>query len=206
MTMRQRFALVSLVLLLGGCGGGGQVKTHQLAVNDRWDYARTITTIQNGSTTTNQANVTWRVTTAFFNGQNRLAFNYSPNDMAVEKLVVSQDGFSHQVDIIGTTESGIETTQASTYLPGTIQTGATFPTLIITTDAVIPAVASVGAMEKVTVRAGSYQAYKITASSGGTTVTSWVRPEFAAPVKQVIVEVENGLTRTTDFQLTATSV
>jgi hypothetical protein len=207
--MRTRLYALLPFVLLAGCGGGGDAgltKSRLLDVGDRWTYARTTTTIENGQTSTNQATVSWTVGTSNFQGQSRLGINFSPNDMAASRLVIRQDTFSRQVDIIGTVAGTVEATQSAVHVPGTLQQGATFPALIVTPTALVNATATVGAEETVTVRSGTYRAHKVTASSNGVTMTSWLRPGLGAPVKLVIVETSPTLTRTIDYQLTGTNV
>ncbi|MGV3618956.1 MAG: hypothetical protein ACO1SV_26820 [Fimbriimonas sp.] len=207
--MRTRLYALLPLLLLAGCGGGGDAgltKSRLLDLGDQWTYARTTTTIENGETTTNSANVTWRVATAQFQGQSRLAITMTPDDQAVSRLIIRQDTFSRQVDIIGSVAGTTETTQAAVYIPGTLQQNASFPALIITPTRTVNATANVGPEESVTVRSGTYRAHKVTATSNGVTVTMWLRPGLGAPVKQVVVETGPSLTRTIDYQLTGTNV
>lgn len=202
------YALLPL-LLLAGCGGGGDAgltKSRLLDLGDRWTYARTTTTIENGGTTTNQADVAWTVTNGLFQGQNRLAISFSPNDMAAARLVIRQDTFSRQVDIIGTVSGTVETNQSAVHVPGTLQQNTSYAALIVTPTQLVNATANVGPEESVTVRSGTYRAHKVTATAGGVTMTSWLRPGLGAPVKLVIVETSPTLTRTIDYQLTGTNV
>lgn len=207
--MRTRLYALMPLLLLAGCGGGGDAgltKSRLLDLGDRWTYARTTTTIENGNTTTNQSDVSWTVTTGNFQGQSRLGISFAPNDMAAARLVIRQDTFSRQVDIIGSVSATVETPQSAVHVPGTLQQNATYPALIVTPTALVNATATVGAEESVTVRSGTYRAHKVTASSNGVTMTSWLRPGLGAPVKLVIVETSPTLTRTIDYQLTGTNV
>ena len=209
-TMRHRLLLLScLVMGLFGCGGGGDAgltKPRLLDIGDRWDFARTTTTITNGQTTTDQRDVTWRIASAPFQGQTRMSLTFTPTDMAADRLAIRQDTFSRQVDIIGSVKGVTETAQSSVYIPASLAQGYTFPTLIVTPTQIVAANATVGREESVTVRNGTYRAYKITATAGGVTLTQWLRPGLGVPIKQVIVENDAILVRTTDWQLIGTNV
>jgi hypothetical protein len=210
--MRFRIGVLASLFVLAGCGGGGgstgPTKVRLLQTGDRWTYARTTTTIEGGNTTTAQADVTWRIVSVLFGFQNRLAIAYEPNDQAASNLVLRQDSFSRQVDIIGTVTAsdGSEVVRDAVLYPGTLVLNASYPTFIVTPSDVVAAVATIGPQERVTVRAGSYMAHKVTITSTNVTLTQWIRPDLGAPVKQVLVETTPTRVRTIDWQLASSSI
>lgn len=208
------FGLSVAVLSLGatvGCGGGaadaGLTDARKLQVGNVWDYQRTTTTIQNGSSSTNNDSVRVQVGQRTFQGQSRLAFNFTPAYTHAASQILSQDSFNNQAETIGViAANGTETALDATYLPGKLNTGDAFSNMVITPTGLTFGNAQVGREETITTFAGNYIAKKVVTSASGVTCTSWIRPGLGVAVKTVIVETGTNFTRTTEYVLTASSV
>lgn len=208
---RAFFCFVTLSGVLLGCGGGGGdsglTNAHKLAIGDRWDFQRTTTTIQNGSSNTNTDTVRFEVGQRSFGGTNRLAINVSPAYTHAASIIISQDSFNNLASTLGVlAANGAQTEVNTTYLPSKLNANDTYSNLVVTPTALVIGDALVGAEESITTFKGTYRTRKVVTRNGGVTSTAWVRPGLGIAVRTVTVETGTNLTRTTEYILTATTV